>query len=84
MRTRLGASAPEIGVYRMCGISELIGIRKPLQNRVVACGAEVFDQAPKNWIEEWICVHDIQVEWNKLAIQVELRLVIKRIAVVIL
>src|SRR5215813_3218311 len=64
--------------------SKLIGVRKPLQNRILTSGAEIFNQAAKDRLEQRICVHHVQIERHELAIQMQLRFVVKRIAIVVL
>src|SRR4030095_2488313 len=70
--------------YQRRGLSELIGVRKPLQNRIVTRRAEIFDETAKNRVEQRICVHDVEIERHKLTIQMQLRLVVERVAVVVL
>ncbi len=62
--------------YQRRGLSELIGVGKSLQNRVMTCGAEIFQYAPKYWIQQNACVSHIKIERHQLAIQMQLRLVV--------
>ena len=55
---------------------KLIGVREPVQNRIVPRWSEIFNDTTKYWIEQRISMHDIQVERHQLAIQVQLRLVV--------
>ena len=43
-------------------LSELVGVWKALQNRIVARRTQIFDQAAKDWIEQGICVQHVQIE----------------------
>src|SRR4029450_4162493 len=64
--------------------SELIGVRKPPQDGVLTRRTEIFNRAPEYRIEKRICVHHVEVERDQFAIEMQLRLIIKRVAVVIL
>src|SRR5581483_6332588 len=64
-------------------VSQLIGIWKALQNRVMPCRSKIFDKAAKDRVEQRTGMPDVEVQRRQLAIQMELRLVIERIAVVI-
>src|SRR5215831_15949740 len=59
-----------------CGSSELIGIRKSPQNRIVPRRTEIFDNATKYWIEQSAGVPHVKVERDELMIQMQLRLVV--------
>src|SRR5205814_8702350 len=63
--------------------SKLIRVRKLLQDWVVARRPEVFEHSTKNRIQEWIRMRDVQIERHQLAIQMQLRLIIERVAVII-
>src|SRR4029450_18555 len=67
-----------------CTSSELIGVRKPPQDGVVTCRPKIFNRAAEYRIEKRICVHHVEVERDQFAIEMQLRLIIKRVAVVIL
>src|SRR4029434_1969560 len=64
--------------------SELISVRKPQQYRVLTRRPEIFNRAPEYRIEKRICVHHVEVERDQFAIEMQLRLIIKRVAVIIL
>src|SRR5262249_32522820 len=64
-------------------MSKLVRVRKALQDGIMPRRTEVFDHSTKDRIQEGIRVHDVQVERHQLAIQMKLRLIIERIAVVI-
>src|ERR1700751_4618580 len=63
---------------------KFISIRKPFQNGFVPRRPEIFDNATKYWIEQGAGMPPIQIERHQFAIQMKLRLVVERVAVVIL
>jgi hypothetical protein len=46
--------------------------------------AQIFNETAKDRIEQRACVHDVQIERHKLAIQMQFRLIVQGVAVVIL
>src|SRR6185369_598380 len=65
------------------GTSKLIRVWESLQNWIVVRRPEVFDHPAKDRIQQRTCVHDVQVQGKQFAVQMQLRLIVERIAVVI-
>ena len=63
--------------------SKLVRVRKLPQDRIVPRRPQVFDHPAKDRIQQRIRVHDVQVEGDQFAVQMQLRLIVQRIAVVI-
>src|SRR6187399_1028754 len=71
--------------YReIAALSKLVRVRESLQDWIVPRRSEVFDHATKDRIQQRIGVHDVQIERDQFTVQVQLRLIIERVAVVIL
>ena len=63
--------------------SKLIRVRESLQNWIVLRRTEVIDDPAKDRIQQLIRVRDVQVQRCQFAIQMQLWLIIERVAVVI-
>src|SRR5437867_6392253 len=64
-------------------VSKLVRVRKSLQDWIVPRRPEIFDHSTKDRIQQRIRVHDVQIEGDQFAVQMQLRLIIERVAVVI-
>src|SRR4030095_15683878 len=71
--------APPTGRWLQVVFLKFIRVRKPLQNRIVHRWPEIFEHAPKDRIQERICMRNVQVKRHQFAIQMKLRLIIERI-----
>src|SRR5262249_49723413 len=65
-------------------VSQLIRVRKPMQGGIIPPRPEVVQHPAEDRIQQRIRVNAVQVVRHQLAIQMKLRLIVQRIAVVIL
>ena len=63
-------------------LSKLVRVWESLQDGIVPRRPEVFDHPAKDRIQQRIGVHDVQIERDQFAVQMQLRFIIERVAVV--
>src|SRR5437870_660563 len=89
-KTRTRDSSTSVGMTRDRPTGEqlvalkLIRVRKSLENRVMPRRSEIFDYATKCRIQQSAGMPHIEVERHQFAIEMQLRLVVQRIAVVVI
>jgi hypothetical protein len=49
--------------------SELIGVRKPPQDRVLTRRPEILNRAAEYRIEKGVCMHHVEIERHQFAIE---------------
>src|ERR1051325_6591520 len=64
-------------------VSKLRRVWESLQDGIVPRWSQIFNYPTKDWIQQATGVHYIKVEGNQFAVQMQLRLVVERIAVVV-
>ena len=62
----------------------MIRVRKLTQHGIVASRLEELEKAAENWIQHRLCVRNIKIERNEIATEMELGIVVKRTAAIIL